>query len=122
MLVTGWDRADGVASLFVAAVMLRAAWGLLRDSGQIFLEAAPRGIDVPALGARDGRRAGRLDRGRTTCHVWEVDLAASRRCPRTCSWRATTMPRRRESALETLARTTVAASPIDACVEIAMRR
>src|SRR3954454_21546319 len=37
-LLTGWDRADGVASLFVAFVMLRAAWGLLRDSGRIFLE------------------------------------------------------------------------------------
>jgi cobalt-zinc-cadmium efflux system protein len=51
ILLTGWDRADGVASLFVAAVMLRAAWGLLRDSGRIFLEAAPRGIDVGAVGS-----------------------------------------------------------------------
>jgi len=31
--------------------MLRAAWGLLRDSGRIFLEAAPRGIDVGAVGS-----------------------------------------------------------------------
>src|SRR5689334_8180464 len=51
ILLTGWNRADGVASLFVAAVMLRAAWSLLRDSGRIFLEAAPKGIDVPAVGA-----------------------------------------------------------------------
>src|SRR5215217_1800348 len=50
VLLTGFDRADGIASLFVAAVMLRAAWSLLRDSGRIFLEAAPKGIDVPALG------------------------------------------------------------------------
>jgi cobalt-zinc-cadmium efflux system protein len=50
ILLTGFDRADGIASLFVAAVMLRAAWGLLRDSGRIFLEAAPKGVDVAALG------------------------------------------------------------------------
>src|SRR3954447_26618541 len=50
ILLTGLDRADGIASLFVAAVMLRAAWRLLRDSGRIFLEAAPRGVDVDAIG------------------------------------------------------------------------
>ncbi len=50
VLLTGFNRADGIASLFVAAVMLRAAWALLRDSGRIFLEAAPRNIDVGAVG------------------------------------------------------------------------
>src|SRR3954447_477030 len=50
ILLTGFDRADGIASLFIAAVMLRAAWGLLRDSGRIFLEAAPKGVDVDAIG------------------------------------------------------------------------
>ncbi len=51
ILVTGFDRADGIASLFVAGVMLRAAWFLLRDSGRIFLEAAPREIDVDEVGS-----------------------------------------------------------------------
>jgi cobalt-zinc-cadmium efflux system protein len=32
ILATDWTRADGVAALFVVAVMLRSAWGLLRDS------------------------------------------------------------------------------------------
>src|SRR3954471_810455 len=50
ILLTGFDRADGIASLFVAAVMLRAAWSLLRDSGRIFLEAAPKNIDVARVG------------------------------------------------------------------------
>jgi cobalt-zinc-cadmium efflux system protein len=50
ILLTGWLRADGVASLFIAAVMLRAAWGLLRESGRILLEAAPRGVDVASIG------------------------------------------------------------------------
>ena len=70
ILLTGWDRADGVASLFVAAVMLRAAWGLLRDSGRIFLEAAPRGIDVRAVGAAMVAVPGITEVH--DLHVWEV--------------------------------------------------
>jgi cobalt-zinc-cadmium efflux system protein len=46
ILSTGWDRADAVASLFVVALMLHAAWGLLRDSGRVLFEAAPEGIDL----------------------------------------------------------------------------
>jgi cobalt-zinc-cadmium efflux system protein len=70
ILLTGWDRADGVASLFVAAVMLRAAWGLLRDSGRIFLEAAPRGIDVGAVGSAMIAVPGITEVH--DLHVWEV--------------------------------------------------
>ena len=50
MLWTGWLRADAIASLLVAALMLRAAYGLLRDSGRIFLEAAPSGLDPDEIG------------------------------------------------------------------------
>lgn len=46
IVATGWTRADGIAALVVAAVMLRSAWGLLRDSGRVLLEAAPEGLDV----------------------------------------------------------------------------
>lgn len=50
ILATDWTRADGVAALFVAAVMLRSAWGLLRDSGRVLLEAAPEGMSVEEIG------------------------------------------------------------------------
>jgi cobalt-zinc-cadmium efflux system protein len=50
ILATGWTRADGIAALFVAAVMLRAAWGLLRHSGRVLLEAAPEGMSVEEIG------------------------------------------------------------------------
>jgi cobalt-zinc-cadmium efflux system protein len=50
ILATGWTRADGVAALVVAAVMLRSAWGLLRDSGRVLLEAAPAGVDADEIG------------------------------------------------------------------------
>ena len=46
ILFTGFTRADGIASLIIAAIMLRAAYGLLKDSGRVLLEAAPEGVDV----------------------------------------------------------------------------
>jgi cobalt-zinc-cadmium efflux system protein len=70
ILVTGWRRADGVASLFIACVMLRAAWGLLRESGRIFLEAAPRGVDVGTIGRAMVGVAGVHEVH--DLHVWEV--------------------------------------------------
>jgi cobalt-zinc-cadmium efflux system protein len=46
ILATGWTRADAVASLAVVALMLKAAWELLRDSGRILLEAAPEDMNL----------------------------------------------------------------------------
>lgn len=46
ILGTGWDRADPVASLVVAAVVLRTAWRLLRPSGHILLEGTPESVDL----------------------------------------------------------------------------
>jgi cobalt-zinc-cadmium efflux system protein len=46
ILTTGFVRADSIASLVVVGLMLRAAWGLLRDSGRVLLEAAPEGVDL----------------------------------------------------------------------------
>jgi cobalt-zinc-cadmium efflux system protein len=50
ILLTGFERADPIASLLVAALMLRSAVGLLRDSGRVFLEAAPPGLDPQEIG------------------------------------------------------------------------
>jgi cobalt-zinc-cadmium efflux system protein len=44
--VTGNRRADPIATLVVVALMLWAAWGLLRDSGRVLLEGAPGGVDL----------------------------------------------------------------------------
>lgn len=49
ILLTGWARADAVASLVVCALMLHAAWGLLREAGTVLLEVAPRGVDLHAV-------------------------------------------------------------------------
>jgi cobalt-zinc-cadmium efflux system protein len=49
IVLTGWTRADGVASLVVVALMLHAAWGLLRDSGRVLLEGAPDHMDLDVV-------------------------------------------------------------------------
>jgi len=51
ILTTGFRRADGIAALLVALLMLRAAYGLLRDSGRVLLEAAPEGMSVDEIGS-----------------------------------------------------------------------
>jgi cobalt-zinc-cadmium efflux system protein len=50
MVVTGFARADAIASLVVVALMLKAGLGLVRESGRIFLEAAPAGLSPDAIG------------------------------------------------------------------------
>src|SRR5205085_1563972 len=44
ILATGFDRADGIAALAIAAVMARASIELLRASGRVLLEMAPETI------------------------------------------------------------------------------
>lgn len=50
VVFTGFARADAIAALIVAALMVKAGWGLVRDSGRIFLEAAPAGLDPDLIG------------------------------------------------------------------------
>jgi len=50
ILTTGFDRADGIAALVIAAVMIRAGIGLLRASGRVLLEMAPERVDVEEVG------------------------------------------------------------------------
>ena len=45
ILLTGWDRFDPIAGLFVAVLCLVSSWTLLRESNRIFMEGAPTGID-----------------------------------------------------------------------------
>jgi cobalt-zinc-cadmium efflux system protein len=70
ILITGFRRADGIASLVIAAIMLQAAYGLLRASGRVFLEAAPEDVDVGELGQAMAAIPG--VREVHDLHVWEV--------------------------------------------------
>jgi cobalt-zinc-cadmium efflux system protein len=51
ILLSGWARADAIASLTVAVLMAWTGGGLVRAAGRVFLEAAPRGLDPAQLGA-----------------------------------------------------------------------
>lgn len=70
ILLTGFHSADGIATLIVVALMVRAGVGLLRDSGRIFLEAAPAGIDPPGLGDRLAALPGVAEVH--DLHVWTI--------------------------------------------------
>jgi cobalt-zinc-cadmium efflux system protein len=76
ILATGWIRADGIASLIIAGIMLRSAYGLLRDSGRVLLEAAPEGVDVGEIGR--ALAAHPHVESVHDLHVWEIssDLPA----------------------------------------------
>jgi cobalt-zinc-cadmium efflux system protein len=70
VLATGWNRFDPIAGILVAALMLRSAWSLLRESGRIFMEASPAGIepaDVARALTADGDVVEVHD-----LHVWTV--------------------------------------------------
>jgi cobalt-zinc-cadmium efflux system protein len=70
IVTTGFDQADGIASLIVAAIMLAAAYRLLVESGRVFLEASPRGLDPEAIGNAMAAVPGVVEVH--DLHVWEV--------------------------------------------------
>ena len=70
IVLTGFDRADAIATLVVVALMLHAGYGLIRDSGRIFLEAAPAGLDPAAVGAAMAARTHVAEVH--DLHIWEI--------------------------------------------------
>jgi len=70
ILTTRFDRADAIATLVVVALMLHAGYGLLKESGRIFLEAAPAGLSPAAVGAAMASRA--LVCEVHDLHIWEI--------------------------------------------------
>lgn len=51
VLATGWTPIDPLLSLLVAALVLRSAWYLVKQSGHILLEGAPEGVDAERVRA-----------------------------------------------------------------------
>ena len=70
ILVTGFSRADGIAALLVAALMLHSGWGLLVESGRVLLEASPRGLDPNEIGRALASQPHVVEVH--DLHVWEV--------------------------------------------------
>ena len=70
ILLTGFARADAIATLVVVVLMVQAGAGLIKDSGRIFLEAAPAGLDPAAVGAAMARREHVAEVH--DLHIWEI--------------------------------------------------
>lgn len=50
IMLTGWMPIDPLLSVLVALIILRSAWKVVRESGHILLEGAPREIDARTIG------------------------------------------------------------------------
>jgi cobalt-zinc-cadmium efflux system protein len=70
VLITGFSRADGIAALVVAALMLRSGVALLRESGRVLLEASPRDLDPQEIGTALAAQNHVVEVH--DLHVWEV--------------------------------------------------
>ena len=70
VLTTGWNRADAIASLIVAALMAWTGVRLVRAAGRVFLEAAPHGVDPDLLGSEMAAVDGVAEVH--DLHVWQI--------------------------------------------------
>ncbi len=66
--VTGWERADIVASVLVALMILPRTWSLLREAVDVLLEATPKGMDLEEIRTHIIDTPGVLDAH--DLHVW----------------------------------------------------
>jgi cobalt-zinc-cadmium efflux system protein len=70
ILLTGFQRADPIVSLLVAALMIRSGYQLVKASGRVFLEAAPTHLDPEQIGRVLAGQPG--VREVHDLHVWEI--------------------------------------------------
>lgn len=49
LATTGWERADTIAGLAIAVLILPRAWSILRRCVRVLMEAVPAGLDLDAL-------------------------------------------------------------------------
>jgi cobalt-zinc-cadmium efflux system protein len=74
ILLTGFARADAIATLIVVGLMVRAGLVLVRDSGRVLLEAAPAGLHPEQIG-RDMAAVAGVEEVHDL-HVWEITSGA----------------------------------------------
>ena len=68
--LTGWLWIDPAISLVIALVIVMGTWGLLRDSLDMALDAAPRGVDTAAVKAWLAARPGVTEVH--DLHIWAM--------------------------------------------------
>lgn len=70
ILLTGFHRADAIASLLIAVLLLHGGYQLLRSSILVFMEAAPADLDPDRIGRTLAAQPGVAEVH--DLHVWEV--------------------------------------------------
>lgn len=70
ILATGFQRADPIVSLLIAALMTRSGVMLVKASARIFMEAAPEDLDPQAIGRALVDEPGVVEVH--DLHVWEI--------------------------------------------------
>ncbi len=72
ILLTGWMPIDPILSVFVAMLILRAAWKLLRKSSHILLEGAPEWLDTEQMRQKLVSRVPQI-KDIHHVHVWNLN-------------------------------------------------
>jgi cobalt-zinc-cadmium efflux system protein len=70
ILTTGWRPVDPLVSILIGLLILVSSWSVLRESVDVLLEAAPRGVDVDEIGRRMASVAGVAEVH--DLHVWTI--------------------------------------------------
>jgi cobalt-zinc-cadmium efflux system protein len=70
ILTTGWRPVDPLVSILIGLLILISSWSVLRESVDVLLEAAPRGVDVDEIGRRMASVAGVAEVH--DLHVWTI--------------------------------------------------
>lgn len=70
ILLTGWYRVDPLLSVLIGIVILRGAYGLVKESADIMLEATPKGIDLEEVATHIKKIRGVRDIHHL--HIWTI--------------------------------------------------
>lgn len=68
---TGWTPIDPILSVLVVLLILRSAWSVVRESGHILLEGAPRGFDTRAIASDLEKNVSGVARAHHI-HAWSI--------------------------------------------------
>lgn len=74
IVTTGWVQADAIASLFIAAMIIPRALGLLREVVSVLAESAPKGTHVKEIREHIVSTPGVVDVH--DVHVWQLTRGA----------------------------------------------
>ena len=74
VITTGWDQADAIASLLIAAMIVPRAIGLLREVVSVLAESAPKGTHVTEIRDHILATPGVVDVH--DVHVWQLTRGA----------------------------------------------